>query len=255
MPILLKSSADIARMREAGRVAAAVAAAMRAAARAGVTTATLDQLAAGEIARLGAMSAVAKAAGGRFPGQTCISVNEQVLHGVPGPRALRDGDIVTFDVSVMLNGFCASRAVTVPVGAAASPERQRVIDVAECALARAIELVRPMRKWSEVARQVQRQIEARGCQVVREFVGHGIGRRQFEEPKVFNHVDAVTLRGDFPLRAGMTLTIEPIVTAGRREVDLLADGWTVATMDGQPAAHVRHTVAVTDQEAEVLTAG
>ena len=155
----------------------------------------------------------------------------------------------------MLDGLCASRAVTVAVGgAAATPQRQRVIDVANAALARAIELVRPMRKWSDVARIVQRQIESSGCQVVREFVGHGIGRQQFEEPKVFNHVDATTLRGDFPLRAGMTLTIEPIVTAGRRAVRLLDDGWTVVTEDGEPAAHVRHTVAVTADGAEVLTA-
>jgi methionyl aminopeptidase len=112
-----------------------------------------------------------------------------------------------------------------------------------------------MRKWSDVARLVQRQIESSGCQVVREFVGHGIGRGQFEEPFVFNHVDATTLRGDFALRAGMTLTIEPIVTAGRRDVRILDEGWTVVTQDGQPAAHVRHTVAVTADGVEVLTRG
>jgi methionyl aminopeptidase len=115
--------------------------------------------------------------------------------------------------------------------------------------------MQPMRKWSAIAREIQQEIESAGFQVVREFVGHGLGRNLFEEPMVVNHVDAGTSRRDFALRAGMTFTIEPILVAGRREVEQLDDGWTIVTVDGQPGAHVRHTVAVTESGGEVLSAG
>jgi methionyl aminopeptidase len=262
MPIVLKSPAQIPCMRKAGAVAAQVASTMTTAARPGVATAELDELAAREMLRAGAVSAIFDRSGGRgaagagggagFPGHTCISVNEEVLNGMPGPRVLGDGDIVSFDVSVVMGGWCASRAVTVGVGAV-TPQKQRLIEVANESLSRAIALVQPMRKWSPVAREIQQQIESAGFQVVREFAGHGIGKQLFEEPLVFNHVEAATSRRDFPLRAGMTLTIEPILVAGGRAVMLLGDGWTVVTEDGQPGAHVRHTIAVTENGAEVLT--
>jgi methionyl aminopeptidase len=256
MAIVLKSAGDVARMRAAGRVAADVASAMANAARAGVTTAELDQLAAREMTRAGAVSAIfhGRGGGGAYPAHTCISVNEQVLNGVPAMRVLRDGDILSVDVSVLSGGWCGSRAMMLAIGEI-TPQKQRLIEVANETLSRAIAMVRPMRKWSAIAREIQQQIESAGFQVVREFVGHGIGRKLFEDPKVFNHVDATTVRGDFPLRAGMTLTIEPILVAGAREVVQLEDGWTVVTVDGQPGAHVRHTVAVTERGAEVLSGG
>ena len=261
MPIMLKTGRDLVAMRQASQVAAHVAAAMSAAtaARPGVTTAELDALAAREIDRAGAISAILHRGGrdnpgGPFPAHTCISVNDQVLNGVPGPRVLRDGDIVSFDVSVTLAGWCGSRAIMVAIGAIA-PEKQRLIDAANASLASAIAMIQPMRKWSAIARQIQQTAEAAGFQIVREFTGHGIGRELFEQPMVFNHVDAATLRHDFPLRAGMTLTVEPILVAGRRDVVQFDDGWTVATADGHPGAHVRHTIAVTQSGAEVLTGG
>ena len=256
MAIVLKSPAHVARMRAAGRAAADVASAMASAAHAGVTTAELDQLAAREMTRAGGASAIfhGRGGGGAFPAHTCIGVNEQVLNGVPGNRALRDGDIVSFDVSVMLDGWCASRAITIPIGQV-TPQKQRLIDVANETLVRAVALVQPMRKWSAIAREMQQQIESAGFQVVREFVGHGIGRNLFEDPMVVNHVDATITRRDFGLRAGMTFTIEPILVAGTREVEQLDDRWTIVTVDGQPVAHVRHTVAVTERGAEILSSG
>jgi methionyl aminopeptidase len=189
-----------------------------------------------------------------FPGFTCISVNEVVVHGIPGGRLLREGDIVTLDVALRYEGYCCDTAITVPIGKISS-QRQKLLDVTRRTLDLAIEHMKPEKRWSDIARLMQHYVESNGFSVVREFVGHGIGRDMHEDPKVPNFVTIDQLRGDFKLRPGMTLAVEPMVVAGRRDVHMLDDGWTVVTEDSQPSAHFEHTVAVTDVGVEIVTDG
>jgi len=245
-------------MRRAGQVGNQILAAMKKAAVAGVTTAELDELARVELAKVGGV-ALSKnyptyKPGEGFPGYTCISVNEEVVHGIPGKRTLKDGDVVTLDLALAVNGYCCDTATTVPVGQI-SPPVQRLLDVTKETLVLAIQHMKPGKKWSEIARLMQYHVEHAGFSVVREFVGHGIGRSMHEDPKVPNFVTPEQLRGDFKLRSGMTLAVEPMVVMGRRDVVLLQDGWTVVTEDRLPAAHFEHTVAVTDVGVDILTDG
>jgi methionyl aminopeptidase len=258
MPIIIKSRFEIERMRRAGRVGYEILAKMRQAAVAGATTQSLDDLARAELEKAGG-KALSKnyptyKSGEGFPGYTCISVNEEVVHGVPGTRTLKEGDIVTLDLALSLDGYCADTATTVGVGRI-SPALQRLLDITDETLTLALVHMRPGRRWSDIARLMQHNVEKNGYNVVREFVGHGIGRDMHEEPKVPNFVTGEQLSGDFTLREGMTLAVEPMVVAGRREVDLYRDGWTVFTVDRMPAAHFEHTVAVTDSGVDVLTDG
>ncbi|HSZ55023.1 MAG TPA: type I methionyl aminopeptidase [Tepidisphaeraceae bacterium] len=255
---ILKTRREIEMMRRAGQVGRDILAAMERAAAPGVTTGELDELARIELEKVGAV-ALSKnyptyKAGEGFPGFTCISVNEEVVHGIPGKRVLREGDIVTLDLALSLEGYCTDTATTVAVGKI-SPQNQRLLDVTKHTLALAIQNMKPGRKWSDIARLMQHYVERHGYSVVREFVGHGIGRSMHEEPKVPNFVTFEQLRGDFLLRAGMTLAVEPMVVAGRRDVQLLKDGWTVVTEDGHRAAHFEHTVAVTSNGVDILTNG
>ncbi len=257
-PIILKGRFEIERMRRAGQVGCEILAKMRQAAVVGATTHSLDMLAKAELDKVGAI-ALSKnyptyKAGEGFPGHTCISVNEEVVHGIPGPRTLKDGDIVTLDLALSLDGFCADTATTVGVGKI-SHKQQRLLDVTRETLALAIGQMRPGRRWSDIARLMQHYVEKHGYSVVREFVGHGIGRSMHEEPKVPNFVTAEQLTGDFILRRGMTLAVEPMVVMGNRDVDLYKDGWTVFTIDRMPAAHFEHTVAVTETGVDILTDG
>jgi methionyl aminopeptidase len=258
MPIILKSRREIEMMRRAGQVAHEILARMHGAAAAGVSTMELDELARAELEAAGAV-ALSKnyptyKPGEGFPGHTCISVNDEVVHGIPGRRILREGDVVTLDLALSLNGYCVDTARTVPIGKV-SGTAGRLLEVTKQTLDIAIQNVRPGKKWSDIARLMQYNVERSGFSVVREFVGHGIGSKMHEDPKVPNFVDAEQLRGDFKLRPGMTLAVEPMVVAGRRDVDLLPDKWTVVTEDGQPAAHFEHTIAVTDVGVDVLTDG
>jgi methionyl aminopeptidase len=258
MPIILKSRHDIEMMRRAGQVGCNILAKMRQAAVVGVSTAALDELAYSELAKVGGI-ALSKnyptyKDGEGFPGHTCISVNEEVVHGVPGRRTLKQGDIVTLDLALSLGGFCSDTATTVAVGKI-TPLAQKLLDVTRQTLTLAIQNMKPGRKWSQVARLMQHYVESNGFSVVREFVGHGIGRSMHEDPKVPNFVTFEQLRGDFELRPGMTLAVEPMVVAGRRDVRLLEDQWTVVTEDGKPAAHYEHTVAITREGVDVLTDG
>jgi methionyl aminopeptidase len=258
MPIILKSRHDIEMMRRAGQVGCNILAKMRQAAVVGVSTATLDELAQSELAKVGGI-ALSKnyptyKEGEGFPGHTCISVNEEVVHGVPGRRTLKQGDIVTLDLAMSLGGFCSDTATTVAIGKI-SPLAQKLLDITRQTLTLAIQNMKPGRKWSQVARLMQHYVESNGFSVVREFVGHGIGRSMHEDPKVPNFVTFEQLRGDFELRPGMTLAVEPMVVAGRRDVRLLEDQWTVVTEDGKPAAHYEHTVAITREGVDVLTDG
>jgi len=258
MPIVLKSRREIEMMRRAGQVARDILGKMRQASVPGMTTGELDELARDELEKVGGI-ALSKnyptyKPGEGYPGYTCISVNEEVVHGIPGKRALREGDVVTLDLAMSLYGYCSDTAVTVPVGKI-SPANQRLLDVTRQTLELAIQNMKPGRKWSDIARLMQHYVERHGYSVVREFVGHGIGQTMHEDPKVPNFVNFEQLRGDFLLRAGMTLAVEPMVVAGHREVKLLKDGWTVVTEDGERAAHFEHTIAVTPTGVDVLTNG
>lgn len=258
MPIILKSRRELDMMRQAGVVAHRILNLMCAAAVPGVTTGELDELARIELEKAGATSPSKNyptyKPGEGFPGYTCISVNEEVVHGIPGPRVLTEGDIVKIDMALSLNGYCADTARTVAVGQI-HPKVQKLLDVTKEALELAIENTKPGRKWSDVARLIQWHIERHGYSVVREFVGHGVGRSMHEDPKVPNFVTPEQLRGDFKLKPGTTIAVEPMVVMGRRDVEMLKDGWTIVTKDGLPAAHFEHTVAVTETGAEVLTDG
>lgn len=258
MPIIIKTRREINQMRRAGNAAHHILRAMAGAAKAGVSTATLDELARTELQRVGAISLSRNYPSYKpnegFPGYTCISVNDEVVHGIPGRRILKDGDVVTLDLAMSLGGYCCDTATTVAVGKI-SPDKQKLLQITEETLKIAIEAMKPEKKWSDVARLMQYNVEKAGFSVVREFVGHGIGQQMHEEPKVANFVNAEQLRSDFKLRPGMTLAVEPMVVAGHRDVVLLDDGWTVITKDGSPAAHFEHTVAVTDTGVEILTDG
>jgi methionyl aminopeptidase len=245
-------------MRRAGRLAHEILGKMREAVAPGVTTKSLDELARAELQAAGAIALSKNYPTYRpnegYPGYTCISINEEVVHGIPGPRTLKEGDDVTLDLALSLDGYCADTAITVGVGEI-SPSLQRLLDVTRESLDLALANMRPGRKWSDIARLVQHFVEKNGYNVVREFVGHGIGRGMHEDPKVPNFVTAEQLTGDFVLRRGMTLAVEPMVVAGKRDVDLYRDGWTVFTVDRMPAAHFEHTVAITDAGVDILTDG
>jgi methionyl aminopeptidase len=258
MPIVLKTRREIDLMRHAGRVGHDILEKMKTAAVAGVTTLELDDLAASELAKVGGVGMSRNyptyRAGEGFPGHTCISVNEEIVHGIPGPRVLRTGDLVTLDLALKVNGYCCDTAVTVSIGTI-TPRNQRLLDVTRQTLDLAIANITPGRRWSDIARLMQHNVEKNGYSVVREFVGHGVGRDMHEDPKVPNFVSPEQMRSDFKLRPGMTLAVEPMVAMGRREVELLSDGWTVVTEDRTPAAHFEHTIAVTETGVEVLTDG
>jgi methionyl aminopeptidase len=258
MPTVLKNRREIELMRHAGQVGYEILDKMRQATAAGVSTLELDELAAVELARAGGVGLSRNyptyKEGQGFPGHTCISVNEEVVHGIPGKRILKEGDIVTLDLALKVGGYCCDMAITVGVGVI-HPKLQRLLDVTRQTLDLAIANMKPDRRWSDIARLMQYNVEKNGYSVVREFVGHGVGRNMHEDPKVPNFVTQEQLRGDFRLRPGMTLAVEPMVVMGRRDVELLSDGWTVVTEDRTRAAHFEHTVAVTATGVDVLTDG
>jgi methionyl aminopeptidase len=258
MPIVIKTRREIEMMRRAGQLGCQILAKMREAVAPGVTTFELNEIARRELEKNKAVGLSKNyptyKPGEGFPAETCISVNDEVVHGIPGQRQLREGDVVTLDLALMLEGYCADTATTVGVGKV-NPAVQRLLTVTLETLSLALNNMKPGRRWTDIARLMQYHVESHGFSVVREFVGHGIGRSMHEDPKVANFVTAEQLRGDFKLRPGMTLAVEPMVVMGRRDVDLLADNWTVVTKDGMPAAHFEHTVAVTENGADILTDG
>ncbi|MBI4227826.1 MAG: type I methionyl aminopeptidase [Candidatus Omnitrophica bacterium] len=245
--IIVKGPAELASMRAAGRILGELLVRLRAAVAPGVTTAALDALARDTIAALGGAPAFLGYRG--FPATICASVNDEVVHGIPGARALRAGDIVGLDVGACVDGYYADAAVTVPVGPV-SDEAQRLIAVTEAALAAGMAQATPGRRVSDISHAVQTTVEAAGFSVVREFVGHGIGASLHEAPQIPNY----GAPGTGPvLKAGMALAIEPMVNAGRPEVEVLADGWTAVTRDHRLSAHFEHTVAVTERGPEIFT--
>jgi methionyl aminopeptidase len=252
--ILIKSPAELALMREAGRVVAQVLERMRALARPGVTTAELDREADELIRAAGAIASFkgypnARPGGPAYPAATCISVNEELVHGIPGPRRLRPGDIVSIDVGAIVKGWHGDGAWSFPVGEIGA-EAGRLLAATEQSLAAGIAQARPGNRTGDIAAAIQSVVEAAGFSVVREYTSHGVGRQLHEAPQMVNYGKAG--RGT-PLRAGMTLALEPMVNAGGWETRVLADGWTVVTADGKLSAHFEHTIAITEHGAEVLT--
>jgi len=258
MPIILKTRREIEMMRRAGQIGCEILAKMRDALVPGVTTFELNEVARRELEAIGAIGLSKNyptyKPGEGFPAETCISVNDEVVHGIPGPRQVKEGDVVTLDLALSFNGYCADTATTAPVGKV-DPKVQRLLDVTRDTLFLAINNIKPGRRWTDIARLMQYHVESNGFNVVREFVGHGIGRSMHEDPKVANFVTGEQLRGDFKLKPGMTLAVEPMVVMGKRDVDLMEDQWTVVTKDGRPAAHFEHTIAVTEVGVDVLTDG
>jgi methionyl aminopeptidase len=240
--------AELEGLRATGRVVADTLAAMRAAVRPGVTTAELDAVAADVFAAAGARSG--PQLDYDFPGVACISVNDEAVHGIPGPRALRDGDLVKLDVTAELRGFYADACVTVPVGGA-DPRALRLVACAERALAAALRVAKAGAPLNTIGATVERIVEASGYGVCVALTGHGIGRRIHEPPEVPNHFVPEL---DEPLADGQVITIEPIISAGTGETRDGGDGWTVVTADGALSAHAEHTVVIGPDGPEILTA-
>lgn len=246
--IVLKSPREIQIMRNANRIVAETLAMLAEKIRPGLTTLQLDQFAYDFCLAQGAVPAFKGYRG--FPGSLCVSINEEVVHGIPsGHRVLREGDIVSIDFGVKFDGFYGDAAITVPVGRVGSA-REKLIKVTRESLELAIDQVRIGNRVNDISRAIQHHVEIHGFSVVRQFVGHGIGSQLHEPPEIPNyHRKELTPR----LLAGMVLAIEPMVNAGRCEVKVLRDGWTVVTNDLTPSAHFEHTVLVTDGEPEILS--
>jgi methionyl aminopeptidase len=245
--ISLKSPRELEAMRAASQVVAQAIVELREAIRPGMLTRDLARVAEQSFRRQGARSGTLNYYG--FPGQLCVSVNEEVVHGIPGRRRIEEGDIVKLDVVAIKNGYYGDAAVTVPVGLV-RPEVERLIRVTEEATLRGIEQARPGNHLSDISHAIQQHVEKHGLCVVREFVGHGIGRAMHEAPQVPNY--GAPGRGPI-LQPGMVLAIEPQVNLGCPEVRILGDGWTAVTQDGAWSAHFEHTVAVTPDGPEILT--
>jgi methionyl aminopeptidase len=246
--IIRKAAAEIERMARAGEVVADTLALIGEHARPGVTTQDLDELAAERIHSRGGVPTFKGYRG--YPASICTSPNDMVVHGIPGPYTLREGDILSVDVGVTLDGFVADSAYTFAIGEI-SPEAERLLEGCEAALAAGIEECRVGNHLSDISHAIQRVTEEQGFSVVRSLVGHGVGRSMHEEPQIPNYGEP----GRGPLLAeGMTFAIEPMITAGGPDVVLHDDEWSISSADGSLAAHFEHTVAVTDNGPRILTA-
>jgi methionyl aminopeptidase len=245
--IVCRSQSEIAKLRRVNQLVGRILAELRGLVAPGVTTADLDALAERRVREAGAEPAFKGYHG--YPATVCASVNEQVVHGIPSPSALVEGDILSIDMGAKLDGFFGDCAVTVPVGRVA-PEAGTLLKVTEEALFHGIDAVKPGARISDIGAAVQQHVEAHGFSVVREFVGHGIGTSLHEEPQIANYGPS----GRGPrLSEGMVLAIEPMVNVGKPGVKVLGDGWTAVTRDGSLSAHFEHTVVVTRDGCEILT--
>lgn len=250
--IPVKTRQELASMREAARHVAEILLELRDLAKPGVTTGELNAAAERSIARRG----VASSFKGYdphglppFPAAVCISVNEEIVHGIPGPRELSEGDLLSLDFGVSVGGYHGDSAVTVPIGDA-PPEARRLIEATRASLYCGIEQMRPGARLSDIGHAVEKRAEGAGYRVVRQFVGHGIGQRLHEPPQIPNFGDP----GRGPqLQAGMVFAVEPMLCAGTAEIEMLEDRWTAVTADGRLSAHFEHTILVTEDGPEVLT--
>jgi methionyl aminopeptidase len=248
--IVLKSPREIAIMREAGKLVAAVTRALERQAQAGMTTRDLDQIAAEMFKAAGAESTALGYFG--YPGHICVSVNDEVVHGIPGQRKLKRGDLVKVDVAARLNGYVADTTLCFAVGGLETlpPRGRELVEVTRDALFRGISKATPGNRLSDIGAAIEEHVNEHGMSVVRDFVGHGVGRNMHEAPQVHHHGPAG--RGPV-LRPGMCLAIEPQVNLGSPVVRMLEDGWTAVTLDGSLSAHFEHTVAITADGPQVLT--
>lgn len=253
-PPELKSAREITMMREAGKLVARAMRICRDMAKPGTRTIDIDR----EVEKFYDQHQAVplfKGYPGKtpFPAVTCLSVNEQVVHGVPGPRVLKEGDILKVDTACRLNGWCADRACTFAIGQITT-EKARMIKIAYETLQIAIDLMPKRKWWSQVASEMQRHVEKAGFSVVTSYVGHGIGRTMHENPQVPNYVDKETRKTDFKLEPGLTIAVEPMVNMRKGDVDTLGDTWTVVTRDRMPSVHVEHTLALTPNGVFNITA-
>ena len=255
--IRLKSPREIEKMRRAGIVVARALRLVREMAAPGVSTGALNEAVERLFQQAGAEPLFKGVTSGPgkppFPAVICASVNEQVVHGVPGDYVLKEGDILSVDTGCRLDGWCADAAITIPIGRI-SPEDQRLLDVTRETLEIAIREMGRARKWSQVAKKMEEHVRRHRFSIVDQFVGHGIGRQMHEEPQVPNLVSKALLRRDFTLQPGLVLAVEPMVNAGTNRVRVTEDHWTVVTLDGSRSAHFEHTIALTHSGPRVLTA-
>jgi methionyl aminopeptidase len=250
--ITLKSEAELEKMRRAAHVVAEVLESMREWVIPGVTTAELDELAESLIRSHGAVPSFKGYPPGSahpFPASICASVNEELVHGIPGPRVLQEGDIFSVDVGAILDNYHGDAAVTLPVGQI-SPEVQKLLDVTEGALYAGIAAARVGNRLGDISAAIQSHVESHRYNVVREYTGHGIGREMHEDPQVPNYGQPGQ---GVRLRKGMTIALEPMVLTGDNSVKVMDDHWAVVSCDGELTAHFEHTIAITDGEAEILT--
>lgn len=245
--IKIKSPEEVEACAQSGRLLAEIVRDLLRSLKSGMTTGDVDAVCEKLIAGRNVKPAFKGYRG--YPGCACVSINEEVVHGIPGPKVIRDGDIVSLDIGIIHNGFFSDTAVTVGVGAI-SPELNNLLQVTERALQIGIAQARVNNRLSDISNAIQNFVESKGYSVVRDFVGHGIGRNLHEEPEIPNfgppHQGPV-------LEAGMVLAIEPMVNMGAWQTKILDDGWTVETLDGKPSAHFEHTIAVTQEGPRILT--
>lgn len=244
----INSPEELLGLRAAGMVVRMMLAAMKEAVRPGITTAELDEIGGRVMRRHGARSAPALVY--QFPGVNCISVNDEAVHGIPGPRKLQDGDLVKLDVTVEKDGFMADAAVTVPVGNVAN-ESRLLVACAERAFQKALPVARAGNAVAEIGRVVEREVRRSGFSVIRDLAGHGIGRTIHEEPRVPNYADP---RSREILTEGLVITVEPIIAAGSGRAVIAKDGWTVCTADRKSSAHYEHTLVITKSKPILITA-
>jgi len=246
--IIIKSKAEQEKMRESGHIVAEILAELRSAVRPGITTAELDKTAASALKSRGAKASFLGYHG--YPASICASVNEEIVHGIPSKRVLKEGDIISIDLGAIYNGWHGDSAITVPVGTV-SPEVQRLLKVTEDALYRGIAAACAGNRLQDISRAIQQYVEATGFSVVRHYGGHGVGRSMHEDPQLLNYIEAGVTNP--VLKPGMVIAIEPMVNMGGKETEVLADKWTVVTLDKSYSAHFEHTVAITEGDADILT--
>lgn len=245
--ITLKSAQEIEILRESNRIVAQILASLRDFIRPGVTTKELNRLAERLTRQKGATPAFKGYNG--YPATLCVSVNEEIIHGIPGPKRLREGDLVSLDMGVRYRGYYGDAAITLPVGKV-NQRARKLLQVTKEALKRAIEVAVPGNRLSDISYAIQSYAEGEGFSVVREFVGHGIGKRLHEDPQIPNY--GPPHRGPF-LKVGMVLALEPMVNVGTWRAELLSDSWTAVTADGSLSAHFEHTIAITDDGPLILS--
>lgn len=246
-PIRIKSADELAVMREAGRILAAIIRDLKGSLKSGVATRDIDREAESLIARHKVKPAFKGYRG--FPASVCLSINEEVVHGIPSERVLKNGDVVSLDVGIVHNNYFSDTAVTVAIGDV-DPRLKKLIEVTEASLYKGIAEAKVNNHLTDISHAVQIFVEANNFSVVRDFVGHGIGRMLHEEPEIPNFGEP---HSGPVLKEGMVLAIEPMVNVGSWHTKILNDGWTVVTADGKPSAHFEHTIAITAQGPEILT--